>query len=93
MRFFNDVPDSGLVRRSAKFSDVCTLAIALCFFLSVDVGMVELATTDLLTQKAYDGPSIGIPNILSLQRNDSSISARLFIAANSGMKVEDSTVL
>jgi len=54
MRFFNDAPDNGLVRRSAKFSD------------SVDVGMVELATTDLLSQKAFDGPSIGIPNILSL---------------------------
>jgi len=40
--------------------------IELCFFFKVEVGIVALVMTDLLSQKTFAGPSIGTPNIQSL---------------------------
>ncbi len=64
----------------------------LCFFFKVDVGIVALVTTDILSQNTLAGPSIGMPNIHSLYLNDSSISASILISMNSEPNVEDSTV-
>jgi len=64
----------------------------LCFFFNVDVGMVELMTTELLSQNTLAGPSSGIPNIRNLYLMDSIRSTRILIATNSEPKVEDSTV-
>ena len=82
MRCFKECAGSGFVKRSARFSVVCTLAICstpaatasrtrwyaieLCFFFKVEVGTVELVITDLLSQKTLAAPSIAMPNILSL---------------------------
>jgi hypothetical protein len=67
-------------------------AMELCFFFRVDVGTVELVTTDLLSQKTFTGPSIGIPNILNLYHSDSNISTKMRMAINSDPKLDDSTV-
>jgi len=65
----------------------------LCFFFNVDVGIVALTTTDLLSQKTLHGLSNGIPNILSLYVKASNISTQVCIATNSDPKVDDSTAL
>jgi len=48
--------------------------------------------TDLLSQKTFAGPSIGIPNVHNLYLIASNISTIICIAMNSEPKVEDSTV-
>jgi hypothetical protein len=58
----------------------------------VEVEIVELITTDLLSQKTLEGPSIGMPSILSLYCKDSSISTMICKAIISDPNVEDSTV-
>jgi hypothetical protein len=65
----------------------------LCFFFSVDVGMLTLVTTDLLSQKAFASPSMGILNIRNLYHNASVFSTHMHNATNSDPNVEDSTVL
>jgi len=100
---------NSLVNKSAKLSDVCTLAICtmpaatasltlwyaieLCFFFNVDVGMVALVITDLLSPKIFAGQSMGIPNMRSLYRRASTISMQIRIAMNSEPKVDVSIVL
>ena len=64
----------------------------LCFFFSVEVGVVEIVTTDLLSQKTLPEVSIGAPNMQSLYGNDSIISTAILDAMNSEPKVDDSTV-
>jgi hypothetical protein len=99
---------NGLVRISARFSSVLTFAILsipdatasltqwyameLCFFFRVEVGIVELVTTDLLSQKKLAGPSMGIPSIHNIYRKASIISTQIHRAMNSDPKVDDSTV-
>jgi hypothetical protein len=56
------------------------------------VGTVEFVTTDLLSQNTLEGPSIGVPNILSLYLKASIISTAILSATNSELKVDDSTV-
>jgi hypothetical protein len=56
------------------------------------VGIVEFVTTDLLSQNTFDGPSIGIPNILNLYLKASIISVAIRSATNSEPNVDDSTV-
>ena len=108
IKYLNFCPGNGLVNASAKFSSDLTFAIlkvpaaidsltlwyaiALCFFLSGDVGIVALMTTELLSQKTLVGPSMGMPNILNVYLNASIISTQILIAINSEPKVDDSTV-
>jgi hypothetical protein len=65
----------------------------LCFFFSVDVGMLALVTTDLLSQNTFAGPSMGIRNIRNLYCSASSFPTHMRNATNSDPNVEDSTVL
>jgi hypothetical protein len=90
-KYLRSVVGRGFVNKSAKFSLVCTFAILitfaatlfqtrimeLCFLLHKDVGTVELVTTDLLSQKTFDGPSIGMPNICNLYLNASILSTAI----------------
>jgi len=62
-------------------------------FFSVDVGMLALVTTDLLSQNTFASPSMGILNIRNLYRNASSFSTHMHNATNSDPNIEDSTVL
>ena len=64
----------------------------MCFHFSVDSGGVLLITTALLSQNKLVGPSIGKPIILSLYLNASIRSINCFMAINSELKVDDSTV-
>eukprot|EP00978_Attheya_sp_CCMP212_P018299 scaffold49916_cov20-Attheya_sp.AAC.1 len=60
----------------------------------VEVGMDEFMTrTASLSQKTLAGPSIGMPNILSLLRSAMICSAAVFMATKSEPNVDDSTVI
>jgi len=54
--------------------------------------MVELMTTELLSQNTLAGPVIGTPNIRSLYLRASIISTQICMAINSDPNVEVSTV-
>ncbi len=82
MRFLNAGPGRHLVNKSARFSLDCTFAILkidaatasltqryvmeLCFFFSVELGIVALITTELLSQNTLAALSNGMPNIHNL---------------------------
>jgi hypothetical protein len=66
--------------------------IELCFLFSMDDGIEELVTTDLLSHRTLVDPSTGIPNIRSLYRRDSIISVVIHRVTNSNPKLEDLTV-
>ena len=68
------------------------IAYAQVVLLSVDSNLVALLTTDILSQKPFVGPIIGIPIILSLYRKASFISIPICSAKNSKPKVDASTV-
>jgi len=68
------------------------IACAQVVLLSVDSNLVALLTTDILSQKPFVGPIIGIPIILSLYRKASFISISICSAKNSKPKVDASTV-
>jgi hypothetical protein len=78
---------------AATLSRTLWYAIELCFLLNIEVGMVDLVTTDLLSQNTLLGPSIGIPSMRNLHRSASIISTPIRIATNSDPNVDDSTVL
>jgi hypothetical protein len=56
------------------------------------MGIVEFITTDLLSQNTFDGPSIGMPNILNLYLKASVILTAILSAINSEPNVDDSRV-
>ena len=57
-----------------------------------DVGILELLTTDMLSQNTSAGPSTGIPKHLNLYLRASIISVAILIATNSDPKLDASTV-
>ena len=62
------------------------------FFFSAVSGFIELLVTALLSHKILHGPSMGIPNMRNLYRNDIFCSVAVRNATNSEPKVELSTV-
>jgi len=54
----------------------------LCFFLRVEVGTVELVTTDIRSQNIFVVPLSGTPNILSLYLMDAMRSTVILMATN-----------
>ena len=98
---------SNLVKRSTSFLCVFTYAVLHSsladpsrikwyamlwdFFLSIDSGTVVFASTDWLSPWMCDGPSQGIPIILSLYLKPLRYSQHCFIAMNSEPRDEDST--
>ena len=66
--------------------------MALCFFLIVEEGKVELVATDWLSHSTFVGPSRGTPIIRNLYRRASMHSVAILQATNSEPKVEVSTV-
>ena len=66
--------------------------MALCFFFKADVGILELLTTNMLSQNTSAGPSAGIPKHINLYLRYSIISVEILRAKNSDPKIEASTV-
>ena len=66
--------------------------MTLCFLFNIDVGTLEVITTDLLSHTNSIGPSIGIPEHLSFYRSASTISVHIRSEMNSDPKLEASTV-
>jgi hypothetical protein len=59
------------------------------FFFNVELGIVALVMTDLLSQKTWVGPSIGMLNIHNVYLRDSTISTSMHIGTNFEPNMED----
>eukprot|EP00978_Attheya_sp_CCMP212_P048794 scaffold575599_cov83-Attheya_sp.AAC.1 len=57
----------------------------------MEVSIDAFVTTASLSQNTLAGPSIGMPNILSLKGSAMICSAAVFMATNSELNVDDST--
>ena len=64
----------------------------LCFFFNVDSGIVVFLNTASLSQNAFIGPSMGIPNMHNLLHTASMCSTAILMAINSLPNVLVSTV-